>query len=271
MSERGYTRTSHGQVHFRSAGERRRDRTPLVLLHQTASSSAMYERLMTELAPELWTFAPDTPGFGGTEALAERGSVARYAAVIVEAMDRAEIGECFLFGHHSGASIAAQIACDQPSRVARLVLSGPPLLTKAELEALVPTVSPVSLDADGAHLMSVWRRIRAKDPTAPLDLSHREAVLNLIAGVRYPEAYDAVFAHDLAGALRAITCPTLVVIGEHDTIRRSAEPAAGLLRDGRLAVLPRGGTYLCDREPDLVVGALREFLLHDRPMPEVSR
>lgn len=261
MIERGYVRTRAGQVHFRSAGERRPGRLPLVLLHQTASSSAMYERLMAELAGELWLFAPDTPGFGGTEALPERGSIPRYAEVLLEALDRAEIGECFLFGHHSGASIAVQIAHDHPSRVARLVLSGPPLLTRAELEAIVPTVCPVSLDKEGGHLLAVWRRIRAKDPTAPLPLSHREAVLNLTAGVRYPEAYEAVFAHDLGSQLRALTCPTLVVVGEEDTIRGSAEPAARLLRDGRLVVFPRGGTYVCDREPAMVAGALRAFLL----------
>jgi pimeloyl-ACP methyl ester carboxylesterase len=259
MIERGYVRTAHGQVHFRAAGAWRTGRRPLVLLHQTASSSAMYEPLMTELAPDFWMFAPDTPGFGATEALPGRASIEAYAAVLLQAMDRAEIGECFLFGHHSGASIAAEIAHRAPARVARLALSGPPLLTRAELEAIVPTVCPVKLDEEGAHLLAVWRRIRAKDSSAPLDLLHREAVLNLLAGVRYPEAYEAVFAHDLASRLRGVTCPTLVVVGEEDTIRRSAEPAARLLARGRLVVFPRGGTYVCDREPAMVAGALRDF------------
>jgi pimeloyl-ACP methyl ester carboxylesterase len=256
---KSYVRTSVGQVHLRSAGVRRADRLPLVLLHQTASSSAMYERLMGLLADDFYMVAPDTPGFGGTEPLAERASIARYADVLVEALQRLEIDRCLLFGHHSGASIAVQIAHSRPALVERLVLSGPPYLTKAQLEAIVPSVSPVALHEDGSHLLSVWKRIRSKDPQAPVELSHREAVLNLIAGTRYPEAYDAVFAHDLPGQLPTITCPTLVVIGPDDTIRASAEPAAKALPNGRLHVFPRGGTYICDREPELMAGALRDF------------
>ena len=214
---------------------------------------------MTLLDGEFYLVAPDTPGFGGTDALSERGTIARYAEVLVEALRRLEIERCMLFGHHSGASIAVQIAHREPAFVDRLVLSGPPYLTKSQLEALVPSVSPVTLDEGGSHLSSVWKRIAAKDPTAPLELRHRETVLNLIAGARYPEAYEAVFAHDLGSQLRTIACPTLVVIGPDDTIYASAEPASRLLPRGRLQVFPSGGTYICDREPELVAAALRDF------------
>jgi pimeloyl-ACP methyl ester carboxylesterase len=256
---KGYADTPFGQVHFREAGRRRPDQLPLVLLHQTASSSVMYERLMAELAPAVWMFAPDTPGFGGTEALAERGSIARYAEVLLAAMRRMEIDRCWLFGHHSGASIAVQIAHDHPEMIERLALSGPPYLTKQQIEKLVPAVCPVELEADGGHVMAVWNRIRAKDPDAPLALSHRETVLNLHAGVRYPEAYDAVFSHDLPGQLAALECPTLVMAGAQDTIVASVEPAFRALRQGEKRIFPVGGTYICDREPGVVADALRSF------------
>jgi pimeloyl-ACP methyl ester carboxylesterase len=246
-------------VHFRAVGKPRADRLPLVLLHQTASSSAMFERMMPLLDEEIYVVAPDTPGFGGTDALPERATVARYAEVLLEALRRLEIEKCVLFGHHSGASIAVAIAHRAPAFVDRLMLSGPPYLTKAALEKLVPSVTPVTLDENGGHLASVWKRIRAKDSNAPLELSHRETLLNLIAGARYPEAYEAVFAHDFESELRGVKCPTLVVVGPDDTIFASAEPASRLLSNGRFHVFPRGGTYICDREPELVAAALRDF------------
>jgi pimeloyl-ACP methyl ester carboxylesterase len=219
----------------------------------------MYERMMPMLARDRYVVAPDTPGFGGTDPLPERATVARYAEVLFEALRRLEIDRCVLFGHHSGASIAVQIAHTNPAFVERLMLSGPPYLTKSELEKLVPTVTPVEYDEAGHHLLSVWKRIRAKDGTAPLELSHRETVLNLIAGARYPEAYDAVFAHDIGAQLRTIHCPALVVVGPDDTIFASAEPASKLLPNGRFHLFPRGGTYICDREPELVAAAVRDF------------
>lgn len=261
---KGYVDTPHGQVHFRQAGVRVRGRLPVVLLHQTASSSVMFERLMAELAGACWMFAPDTPGFGGTDPLPVRGTIAGYAEVVVAALRRMEIDRCLLFGHHSGASIAVHIAHDHPALVDRLALSGPPYLSRAEIEQLVPTVCPVELDPDGGHLLAVWRRIRAKDPDAPLALSHREAVLNLLAGVRYPEAYEAVFAHDFAGQLAALAMPTLVMAGARDTIRHCLPRAHAALRDGRMVAFSDGGTYICDRAPGLVAGALRDFFELDR-------
>lgn len=256
---KGYVRSGRIQVHFRTAGRPSKEHLPLVLLHQTASSSAMFDKVMTLLDGDFYMVAPDTPGFGGTDPLLERATVARYAEVMLEALRRLEIDRCVLFGHHSGASIAVAIAHREPAFVDRLVLSGPPYLTKAELERLVPSVTPVTLDEDGGHLASVWKRIGAKDPSAPLELRHRETLLNLVAGSRYPEAYEAVFAHDIGAEMQKITCPTLVVVGPDDTIFASAEPASRLLQNGRFRVFPRGGTYICDREPELVAAALRDF------------
>jgi haloalkane dehalogenase len=265
---RGYANTPIGQVHYRSAGERRPDAPPLVLLHQTPSSSVMFERLMAELAGEVFMIAPDTPGFGGTlapeavpaGASGQRVSVPFYAEVMLAALHALSIDRCALFGHHSGASIAVAIADARPEVVTRIALSGPPLLTRAELEATIPKVSPSRLEPDGAHLLEVWRRIRAKANDAPIELCHREAVQNLHAGLRYGEAYEAVFAYPLEPALRRLRGPTLVMVGPDDPLRAAAEPAARACSRGRLVLLPAGGAYICDTHPDLVAGALRGLL-----------
>jgi pimeloyl-ACP methyl ester carboxylesterase len=262
--QRGYVSTSHGQVHFRTAGVRRHGDVPLVLLHQTASSSVMFEQVMARLADRFWMVAPDTPGFGGTEPLAERATMAGLARVIAEALGRLEIDHCHLFGHHSGASLAVQMLTDRPKLASRLILSGPPYLTQAQLEKLIPTVTPVVLDEAGGQLTAVWQRIRKKDPGAPLSLAQRETVQNLIAGARYPEVYEAVFRHDFAGQLARLEVPTMVMAGPDDTIFASLEPAYRALGPGgTMKVLPRGGTYVCDREPELVADAIREFLLKE--------
>jgi pimeloyl-ACP methyl ester carboxylesterase len=146
--------------------------------------------------------------------------------------------------------------------VRRLVLGGPPLLTQAQLETLIPR--PVTVDEEGEHLASTWRRIRAKDPSAPLELSNRETVLTLAAGEHFLATYRAVFAHDLGADLQAIEQKTLVFAGPEDTVRASLEPAFARLQRGSMRVLPRGGTYVCDREPALVAGLLREFFAEER-------
>ncbi len=258
-SFRGYVDTDHGQVHYRATRPARGHATPLVLLHQTASSSAMFEPLIERLGERYAIFAPDTPGFGGTASPREPASMALYARVISEALTAMKIDECFLFGHHTGASIAVQLEHDRPGLARRMILSGPPYLTAAQKRALASKVQPITIDARGDYLGALWQRLRAKDPTAPLALTHRETVLNLIAGERYPEAYHAVFAHDFESQLAAVTCPTLVMAGDEDTLAESLPLAHAALPRGEMRVIAGVGTYVCDRAPDAVAEIVRGF------------
>ena len=60
MIQKAYTETSIGQCHYRF---REGEGTPIVFLHQTPSSSLMYEEII-QLMPQNTCIAIDTPGFG---------------------------------------------------------------------------------------------------------------------------------------------------------------------------------------------------------------
>lgn len=258
---KSYVDTSFGQVHYRTT-EPRTPRLPLVLFHQTASSSVMYEALMEEMGDELWMFAPDTPGFGGTFFPPPKPSVQYYARVLYESLHAVGITQCWMFGQHTGASIAVQMIHDHPKLVQKLVLSGPPYLSPAEKEVWTARTSPMVIDRNGGHLPQIWERIHSRDPNAPVDLIHREAVLNLHAGERYHEAYLAAFEHDFATQLSEIECPVLLLAGEFDTLRSSLEPAGDAVKNGIIREILGATTYVCDREAKLLAKMIREFLLN---------
>lgn len=93
---RGYTDSSLGQVHYRTA---RDSRLPaLVLIHQSPSSSIMYEALMLRLAEKFYIVAPDTPGFGGSDPLPHAATIEAYSVSIVEALKNIGLKKCFCFG-----------------------------------------------------------------------------------------------------------------------------------------------------------------------------
>jgi haloalkane dehalogenase len=261
-----YIDTSRGQVHGRMTA--RRSGLPLVLLHQTASSSAMYERLMAELSGELsadfWLVALDTPGFGQSFVPAERPSTSLYATVFWEALAELNISSCHLFGHHTGAAIAVQMAHDvaqaAPDRVGKLILSGPPLLNEAQIERLRAGLQPIVPDADGRFLSQTWQRLRHKAPDAPLDLSLRETLLTLQAGHSYPLAYEAVFDQPFAEQLAALSQPTLLLAGQQDSLHACLQPAHALLPHSTIRSLPHADGYLCDRQPARAAALLRQFL-----------
>jgi haloalkane dehalogenase len=257
---KGYLDTSTGLIHFRSAGEV--GRPDLLLLHQTASSSAMYEALMEKLAGRFRILAPDTPGFGQSDPLKAPASLAACATALAEAVRKFGIrSPAFVFGHHTGASIAVQMESDAPGFCRRLALSGPPYLDAAGKKGLREGVVPIRLSPDGAHLKILWERLRAKDPSAPLALTHREFLLSLAAGERYHEAYQAVADHDFEGLLPRIGCPTLLMAGAHDTLLDSLDRAGRALPSAEVVRLPRGNTYLCDLETDLIAEQLVRFFV----------
>lgn len=262
MIERAYCTVAHGQMHYRHSemGKRPLQR-PLILLHQTPSSSAMYEALMAELMSDFTCITPDTPGFGQSDSLVGEQTVAGYATAVSQCLQKLDISKCFVFGHHTGASIAVQLTVDHPELVSKLILSGPPLLTEAQINYLKTTLPAMELDENGRFLNDLWQRLRSKDTDVSLELALRETVAALQCRDNYHAAYHAVFAQDFTGQLTQIDCPVLLMAGEQDSLRASLEPAAALVKNGRVEIIPDAGTYICDQKPQIVAQHLRKFLL----------
>lgn len=254
---RGYLELAHGQVHYRRAG------TPgkplVVLLHQTPSTSEMYEPLMTLLAPTFDCFAPDTPGFGQSDALRGGFSIEAAASALGSAVRRICDGAVNWFGHHTGAALALQVAATRPEQVDRLAMSGPCLLDEAMRKALPQRAAHVPVADDGSHLRTVWDRIAAKDAAAPLQIRQRETLAGLDAGEHYARAYASVCETDTAAQLRSLKCPALVFAGTDDPLYPRLEAAHRLLARGQKAQIPGARTFVCERNAPEVAALLQKF------------
>jgi pimeloyl-ACP methyl ester carboxylesterase len=220
----------------------------------------MFLPLMQQLSHHYPILAPDTPGFGQSFRPTQPHTIPFYAHTIYEALQQLGITHCNLFGHHTGAAIAIQLAFDYPQLVRRLILVGPPLLTSAQIAALQQTIRPIVPDADGRFLHHTWQRLQQKSPHLPLTELMREFILTLQAGDSYPQAYTAVFQQPIAEQLPTITCPTLLIAGENDSLRASLEPALALLPNGRMHTIPHADSYLCDTHAPQLAQLIHPFL-----------
>ena len=259
--KRAYIDISTGQLHYRYQGNP--EKPLLLMLHQTPSSSVMFEALSARLSTRFYCIAPDLPGFGQSDGLEDtfRGkpTIAAYAQAVSEALKALDLKHGFIFGHHTGAAVAVQMVFDNPALANRLALSGPTLLSE-ELKRILPTKSEAfPVEESGSHMLAMWNRMRAKDASAPLDLSLREALLGLALGEQYPDAYQAVIEHDFESQLAAINCPTLVFAGDQDPLFGQLDPAYHMLKQGEIAVLKDTGSYSCERKSGEVAGLLDEF------------
>jgi len=146
-----------------------------------------------------------------------------------------------------------------------LILHGPPLLTTDEQKKQVREMySTPEFSSDGAHIQAIWDRIRSKDSSIPLELSHRETLLSLQAGANYVAGYTAVADLDLETILEEISVPVLILAGGKDSLKACVEPTAERLKNAESCTvrwLPEdAGTYACDTHPGAVCGAIADWM-----------
>lgn len=268
--ERGFVRIREGQVHYRTAG--RGDR-PLWMIHASPASSWNLVPLMSELAASRRVIAPDTPGNGDSVPLTlAKPEIADYAEAAVRAMDALGLERVDLYGSHTGAHIAMEIAIARPERVGRLVLDGLGMFSpedKVEFEArYAPAVEP---DAFGSQFWWAWHFVRDQAwffPYFRADAAHNRGagapaaermhavVVEVLKSVRtYHLAYRASFRHPDRQRLPLVNVPTLSMADEADPLNVGVREVARLVKGARRAIIAGESTPAGRREKAAMIAA----------------
>ena len=247
--QKGYVKTREGCIHYVSGGEGE----TLLLLHETPRSWRMYARMIPHLSG-FHVIALDTLGFGDSDKAPVGYSIADYAANAVAFMGALGLGRAHLFGDHTGAAIAVEIAAGATTRVDRIVLSGLPFwLDESERVARHQQVLArdlISRAHDGSHLGRIWQYLLnsripqvAGGTVSPEDIELvSEVTLDALkAGKAWKEMEILMAVYNPAPRLPLIAAPTLAlgVTGEGASIytKRPREVAA---------LLPRGVAQVMD-------------------------
>lgn len=260
---KAYVDVKDGQLHYRyvdGPGD-----IPIVFFHQTASSSAMFEKIMARLDGKYRMVATDTPAFGQSFFPPKAPTTRYYVETLLEALDKLGIKRFHIFGHHTGSAIGCEMAAVAPERVASLSMIGPVVLTAAERqEWLKVAIDPLVIKADGTQYMKIWYRVTHLDPRPDdnppsLEMCHRECLDTLRAGERWHEAYVAVFNQDFAAYFQQVKCPIMMMCGRGDILWPWWDAAIKARPDAKAIETP-GGAYVCDDHPDRVAQEIVSFL-----------
>jgi len=212
--------TRFGQVHVRMAGSpSETDAPPLVLLHMTPLSAAMYDPLVPLLGPDRLVLAPDRLGFGFSDLPSRPLEMAEYAQSTLDALDALKVERFDVLGTHTGSVEATELAWAAPGRVRKVCLVAIPAYTPEELEQRRYRLSGVpEPDEIGSHLAWHWRRrFLYRSPPFDLPLFQWRMLQELLAGRQGWWPYQAVFGYPMAERLRALQQPVLV-LAPHDDL-----------------------------------------------------
>jgi pimeloyl-ACP methyl ester carboxylesterase len=218
-------------VHYRTAGAG----PPLVLLHDSPRSSSLHAPLLEAFSDCYEVIALDTPGYGESDPLPGKPSMADFARALGEALEALGVGRAIFYGFHTSSKILLEFAVGAPDRVALAVLDGLSIPAGEPDEAFIaPYMRPFTLDGEGAWLAREWTRVldtwrwfpwfRQAQPTRmPIDQPsiaqiHAYALDYFLAGPTYASAYEAAMRHDPRNNLRQVSAPVVVMAREDDVL-----------------------------------------------------
>ncbi len=173
--DRGYVKGHAGQIHYFTQGKGE----AVLLLHQTARTGGIYNRVADVLSPHYRVVAMDFPGFGGSDPFPGSFEVSDLVQSVLDVMDGLGIEKVRVSGHHTGAVVSGELASSHPDRVVAWAPTGYPYRTAEEREqslkgvpslkggpSITPSMylgghrNPVSLqmESDGTHLFRIWQQ-----------------------------------------------------------------------------------------------------------------
>lgn len=260
-----------GQLHLRLTLPEPADRAnaappPLVLLHQTPKSGWIWEPMFPHF-PDRAVIAPDTPGYGASDAPSAPfaiDDVADEMAGLVRTLQDGNLlpgGQIDIMGYHTGSVTALALARRHPALVRRIVCTSLPLYDRADRVARLAALPECpTLDENGSHLLQVWNAIRVfTDHRASLAWRQASLTENLRSGPARFIGYRAVYRHDLHAELAALAHPMLL-LNPHDDLFDQTRSARTHAPDCAYLELPGLAHGLFEIAPAMIAAAVREFL-----------
>ncbi len=250
-------------LHFQEAGSG----APLVLLHAFPLSSELWRPQLDNLADELHVIAPELPGFGKSPDFESDSSVEHMANAVMALLQQLNITEKIILGGLSmGGYTALAFARLFPESLRALILCD----TRAEADNAEGKANRdkmiATAQSEGAAPIAAQMLPKLLGQTSQ---NERESVVNTVQNLALQQSPTAI-----ANALRAlrdrpdsldllgqITVPTLVIVGDEDTITplAMAQTLADNIPQAQLKIIPQAGHLSNIEQPEEFNRAIRKF------------
>lgn len=245
---------------------------PVVLLHARPTDRSMWGAHLPLLADAgVRAIALDLPGHG--EATVPEAREAAPWTDVLDTLDHLEVDRFVLAGNSLGALVALQTAVTAPDRVEGLVLVGyrphdqpASLRLQAAWDAERTALAAGDVDAAVAAGLEAWTSAGATDEVR----AHAARMLRDQLAEQLAHGEPSLAADPLGegtAALRTLTAPALVGVGEHDMpdFFQGGEGLARALDAGRPVVIPAAGHLAPLEQPAAFCKMLVDFI---RRLPE---
>jgi pimeloyl-ACP methyl ester carboxylesterase len=259
---KAYLDTAYGQLHYRYVLPSGPPKDTLIFLHMSATSSASMTKLMDHYSPQGYAcYAPDMPGFGGSfdpsdAAVAEISTQGTrwYVNLYLSAFAALGLTRYHIVGHHTGASLATEMAALRPEAVKSLCLGGTSVMSAEERATMkarffAPFNQPVP---DGSHLLRTWEYVAELGVGEDLE-SHQQNTIDHIRAWRgRNQIYGAIWDQDVGSYMKEVSCPVVAMCAKDDVLWPYFDNIARVRPDVPMIEI-KGGNFQPERDPEGIV------------------
>ncbi|MEQ8246154.1 MAG: alpha/beta hydrolase [Alphaproteobacteria bacterium] len=267
---RAYLDGRFGQLHYRSAGPGTDTGVPVLFIHASPASGRMWEAALAELGRDRLALAPDTPGFGDSDAPPVPPEIPDYAATMGDFLDALGVKQVDVVGYHTGSKTCVELALQRPELVRKLALVSAPIYSDAELAKQKHDYAPETIARDGSHLAWRWNFSKTfRKPDVPLIVAHRSLAESLKGGEKSPWGHRAAFNYHHAENLPKVRQPVLIFNFGDDLTAPTAR-AADYVANGQVVDVPDFSHGSIDVHAATFAGMLRSFFDADAAPSEAG-
>ena len=247
-----------------SAGESGNQRPPLYLLHATAYSGRTFIPLIQKLGISRQVFAPDTPGYGGSDRPDTLPKFSEYGSAVINLIERTA-GPPYrpvdILGYHTGVFAALEAATQRPDLIRSAILIGIPYYSGEERKERREILAhKTDLSEDFEQFKERWNYfIRDRTPGLSLERAFECFVDELRVYPNQWWAHEALFSYDTEPCLRAVSCPVLI-LNPDSPLAEPSRAASRIIKDVELIELPSLTGAIFDLGADLLSVEIEKFL-----------
>ena len=261
----GVISTNRGMIDVADVGGG--DRAPIVFLHGVGSDKSIWAPQLDHFGRDRRAVAMSYPGYGESVFVAN-ATRDDYAASVLAVMDTLKIDHAHICGLSLGGVVAIALHATAPDRCASLIL--------ADSFAVHPDGEAIYHRADEASRTIGMRALAEARAGVLLGGAagpeiHREiiATMSAIDPAAYLLGARAVWLADQSDRVAAIGVPTLVLVGDEDSITPPAlsQELAALIPGAKMQIISAAGHLANLEQPGAFNAAIDEFLSITEPAP----
>lgn len=266
--ERDVVWTSLGHLPYRARGEG----LPLILLHASARSSAMFVPALRLLHGDARVIAMDLPGYGDADKLDHPPRMEDFTTAVHEFAAGLGLRRYVVGGVAMGAYISVAMAERYPDEVAGIVVQSAPYyadIPYAEERHRIAH-SAYNMDPTGFPLPRSMKDVHERDMAhAPVDPQQdwvdQENTDQIKAGRTFWDGMPVVRHYDILSGLDHVRCPVLFIWGKDFLYAQNGDKMTARVDNPEVALLPGAGLFPYIDNPveyrDAVVGFLAKRVL----------